>query len=1138
MRLGRCTVSAMLGTLMLSAGVPLAGSAQSSMAAARQGAAGKKLAPGLLRPARLAVRDVTLANALTRLYDTSGVPISFSPSLLPRQRSVSCECKSMTVSRALDQLLSRTGLQYREIDGHVLLYRVVKPDIVQPRFDLVELHYASFEAVQPRHAPFDFFELPVVIQEGTVTGSVRDAQTRRPLSGVQVHVPGSGLGTLTNAAGRYTLTNVPGGQVTIRAQMIGYAAGDTTISVSAGGTVTADFELREEALALNEIVVTGTAGGTQRRAIGNVVDRIAAAAALELAPTRDVQQLMAFKSPGMSILPAQADVGSGSAIRIRGSSSIGLSSEPLVYIDGVRMNSGFGGPTNAGGRNNSRLNDINPNDIESIEVIKGPAAATLYGTEASAGVIQIITKRGVEGEPSFDFVVGQGATWFPNPEENLPVLYGLDEAGNLISVNLYEHEAENGLGPIFQTGHLQNYSASVTGGTSAVRYFASASWDDRTGFVDYNWFEGLGTRANLSVIPRDNLTFSLNTSYHRSTNRKWQGGADDIFKQVLWGSPEKLDTRTRGFLRRTPEAIRDQTEALSAINRVITAFTVEHQPTSWMTQRLNVGFDVTHETNSELVRRSPEGAAGFFQSNSLGVKVIDAHEHEVLTVDYAATVSVPVTDDISSVTSVGAQYFRRSTESQVTEGRTFPAPGFESISAAAQTEASEDFLENATIGSYVQQQFGWRDRLFLTGAVRGDDNSAFGTNFDAAIYPKLSATWVVHEEPFWNIDALNRLRLRSAWGVAGRQPDAFDASRLYDAVTGPGDEAGLSPSSYGNPDLKPERSEELEVGFDAAFLNDRIDLAYTYYSKTTKDAIIPVPLEASRGFPGEQILNVGQLSNWGHEISLSARVVDRPGKMWEVGLKSAFLRDRVDDLGPAEFIFFSDSRGAGEHRVGYPLEGIFFIRVLSADLLPDGTTSNEMCDGGTGPDGHRPGGPPVPCDQAPKVYWGRGGNPTWEASVWTTFTLGNLRLYARADGRGGHMFMDADPPVAHTSFRNSSLSNLDNNPIFQAYRKLGRQPLGFTNAGFIRLRDVAATYTLPTEWVERFGGSNASITVSGRNLALLWQEQEHVKLSDGSIIPDPKVLDPERRFSGGQGNFVEALVPPLPVFMTTVRLSF
>lgn len=1125
----RYTMGPTLAMLVLSAGAPRPGSAQSSIVLVSETVPNNKSVPALERPARLMVRNVPLLYALTRLYETSGVPVSFSPSLLPRERIVSCACQAVTVSRALDLLLSKSGLRYREFDDHVLVYRVGQSDIQIDRPDIVQPRYASFNRLlQPR----------TVLQEGTVTGSVVEGGSLRPLAGVQVHIPGSSVGTLTNAAGRYILSNVPAGQVTIRAQMIGFGTEESTVTLSSGESVALNFELTQEALALDEVIVTGTPGGTERRAIGNAVSRIAAGSALEIAPNSDAQQIMAFKSPGVSVLPAQGEVGSGGAIRIRGSSTLGLSSAPVVYIDGIRMNSDFGGPPREGGGNMSRINDINPRDIESIEIIKGPAAATLYGTEASAGVIQIITKGGFEGEPRFDFSVGQGATWFQSPAERLGESFALDESGTLISVNLYEHEAEHGLGPVFQTGNLQNYSASVTGGTARVRYFGSANWEDETGIVDSNWLERLTTRANLSVLPRQDLTFSLNSSYTSSTTAKWQGFPDDIYRALLWGGPDRLDTRTRGFNRRTPEALRDETERLGRVNRVITALAIDHVPTSWLTHRLNVGFDVTNEDNSRLVRRSPDGAAGIFGANSLGVKLSDTHRHEVISVDYSGTASVPLTDEISSSTSVGAQYFRRSTQTNTAEGRIFPAPGFETIGSAAITAAGEDFFENATLGSYVQQQFGWRDRLFVTGALRVDDNSAFGVEFDGAVYPKLSATWVVHEEAFWNVDWISRLRLRSAWGAAGRQPDVFDAPRLYESVTGPGDQPGITPSSFGNPALKPERSKELEVGFDAAFLNDRIELGYTYYTKDTRDAIVPVPIAPSLGFPGTQVLNVGALSNWGHEFNLTARVVDRPGVGWDLGAQSSLLRDRVDDIGPVDFIHVGDSRSATQHRVGYPSQSVFFWRILSADLHPDGTTSNEMCDGGTGPDGHRPGGPLVPCEEAPLIYWGRGGNPTWEASLWTALRLGRIRFYAQADGRGGHMFMENDNAAAHTSFTNTSLSNLQTNAVFQAYRKIGREALAFSNAGFVRLRNVSATYDLPIEWAQRVGGSRASITVSGRNLALLWQEQKYVELPDGSIIPDPQIKDPERRFTGEVGTFHQALMPPLASVMATIRVSF
>jgi TonB-linked SusC/RagA family outer membrane protein len=1093
--------------------------------------------PSLLsRPAQLVLQDTTLSSALIRLSEVSGVPLAFSPTLIAADvRRVRCDCAELTIRQALDHLLRQTVFGYRELRGEILVFRQAPyPPVQGPRY---ATESTRFLPGLPRVAMLSAATM-LVESTGTIRGRVVDSGTRTPVSNAQVSIVGTTISTLTDAEGRFLFTSVAAGTVTLSVSRIGYGATQRTVTVETDESVVVNFELTSHALALDEIVVTGTAGGAQRRAIGNVVERIDAGASLAVVPIADVQQLMAFKSPSVSVLPNQGEVGSGGAIRIRGASSLGLSSDPIVYIDGVRMNSDFGGPSREGGGNMSRLNDINPADIESMEIIKGPAAATLYGTEASAGVIQIITKRGIEGAPRFDISIGQGATWFQSPAERLGDSYALDDAGNLVSVNLYEHEEQHGLGPIFQTGHLQNYTASVTGGSGVIRYFVSGNWDDQTGVVDYNWLKGLGTRANLSVLPREDLTFSLLTTYARSTTRKWQGFPDDLYRAVLWGGPDLIDSRTRGFNRRTPEALRDEVERLGRVNRVITAFTVDHRPLSWLTHRLNIGLDVTNENNSILVKRSPLGAAGIFDAQSLGRKMTDQVRSEMVSIDYAGTLNFGLANDISSATSVGLQYFRKGVNVHTSDGRIFPAPGFETTSSAAITSSGEDFFENITVGSYVQQQFGWRDRLFVTGAVRADDNSAFGAAYDAAIYPKLSATWVVHEEPFWSLDWVSQLRLRAAWGAAGRQPDVFDAPRLYDAVTGPGDQAGITPSSFGNPDLKPERSEELEVGFDAGVLNGRVQFAYTHFTKKTRDAIVPVPIPPSMGFPGSQVLNVGALSSWGHEFSLTTRVLDRPGKQWEFAFQTSLLRDRVDDIGPVEFIHVGGSRSATNHRVGYPSQSIFYQRVLSADLHPDGSTTNEMCDGGTGPDGHRPGGPLVPCADAPLIYWGRSGNPTWEGGVASTLTWGDVRLHARVDGRGGHMFMENDNAAAHTTFTNTSWSNLQNNAVFQAYRKLGREALAFTNAGFIRLRDVSATYMLPSGWVERLGGSSASITISGRNMALLWQEQEYVKLPDGSVIPDPKVMDPERRFTDEVGTFHQALMPPLASVLTTIRFSF
>ncbi len=240
-------------------------------------------------------------------------------------------------------------------------------------------------------------------QGGTITGRVTDASTGQPLAAVQVFISALDLGGLTQQNGRYLLQNVPAGTHTLAVSRIGYRTVEAQVTVGGGQTVEQNFSVAEEALQLDEIIVTGTAGGTQRRAIGNAVTTIDAAAITAQVPITTMQQMLSARTPGLNFTRAAGGVGVGSAINIRGFSSILIGNQPLIYVDGIRVDNSFSqGPENfnslfsvrdAGGMGSSALDDINPEDIESIEIIKGPAAATLYGTEASAGVIQIITKK-------------------------------------------------------------------------------------------------------------------------------------------------------------------------------------------------------------------------------------------------------------------------------------------------------------------------------------------------------------------------------------------------------------------------------------------------------------------------------------------------------------------------------------------------------------------------------------------------------------------------------------------------------------------------------------------------------------------------------------------------------------------------
>jgi TonB-linked SusC/RagA family outer membrane protein len=1093
----------------------------------------------LMAPALLSVEAVPLPDALLALERASGVRLAFSSSLLPDRAVVSCRCIDLNVSEALAQMLKETGLRFEPIDGHV----VIEPDPGTKTDDL--LPSPSDLAKRPLSAIAIAPPNPVTrLVQGTVAGRVTDARTGAPIASVQVHIPSLELGILTQPNGRYVLSEVAVGTHEIRVERIGYHAISRQVTVGEG-TTTVDFELQEQALALDEIVVTGTAGGTQRRAIGNVVETMNVDEVLATAPVQNVQQLLSQRTTGMAQLPVAGQVGTGAPIRIRGLSSMSLRNGPLIYIDGIRMDSDpRRGPGTRGGSRISRLNDLNPQDIESIEIIKGPSAATLYGTEASNGVIQIITKRGAAGEARFDMSVRGGTNWLWNPEGRTPIRWRRNsQTGELEGFNILEQERLAGFPAVFEYGDQQGYDLSVSGGTDAVRYYTSGSWNKETGVLGYDFGKRLNLRANLELLLSEDLTVTTTTSYLQTDVRLAQnagGFGAEPFSNVIWNFPSTLEAPQRGWFVAPPEEW-GKVETLGENDRTILTVAAQHNPLEWFTQRLTVGLDINKEENSVLWPRQPEGASHFWGANALGEREVERLDHRQITLDYGASATYRRSPTLAFTTSGGLQYVQRETSAITAEGAVFPAIPITTVSGGAERDGSEDFVENSTVGVYVEEQVNWRDRVFLTGAVRGDDNSAFGTDFDAAIYPKASLTWVVHEEPFWNVDKVDQLRLRSAWGAAGQQPGTFDAPRLFDPEIGFRDNPALVPSSYGNPQLKPERSQELEYGFDLSLLNERLEVIFTRYHRWVNDAIVERPLAPSTGFTGSQIVNIGEVSGWGNELAVNARVIEGPTFDWDLGIQLSNNHNRIDDLGPGlDFV----SAGTQQENVrGYSIGAYFFRHLLSAEIDEEGNVMEALCDGGTGPLGRDTGGQPVPCGEAPRLYGGE-GSPTWLFGLNSTITLfDDLRLFARVEGNGGHLGFNSEMRAAHNiDITREVLCRCI--PEVQATRAFENNVMGIYEAGFVRLREAGVSYELPIPWVERIGASYGSVSLAARNLMMIWTaEHGFDTYRDGRVMARDGLggqwtWDPEIRSTGSVQADYQTVMPPLASATLTLRLSF
>jgi TonB-linked SusC/RagA family outer membrane protein len=994
-------------------------------------------------------------------------------------------------------------------------------------------------------------------QTGRITGLVTDTAGGRPLSGVEITAVGDQDRTLaaarTDAAGRYTLGAVAAGNVRLRARMLGYGAKDRAVTVAAGQTLTADFAMSQRSIQLDQVVVTGTGGAVERRAVGNVIETINANEVLKTAAPRNVEQLIGARTPGVTILPATGQVGTGAQIRIRSVGSLSLSTDPIVYIDGVRMDANTAqGPTQRGGAGASRLNDINPEDIESIEIIKGPAAATLYGTEASNGVVQIITKRGSNSVPHWDFTSRQGTNWLANPEGRAGLLWSKNAAGQAVSFNLYRYAIDSGAGPIFSNGANHGYSANLHGGNDLTRYYLSTSYDDDQGVVAWNWDKKFGGRANMDIEANKKLRIQGSLGYIRDRIRLAQNGSinPDPFSNLVWGRASNIPT-TGGF-GFAPAALWSDVEDHADVDRTTTSLTANYQPFTWFTNRVAVGLDVNSENNWTLYPRETAANAAFYGSNGLGSKSVERASRNFLTLDYSGNLKYALRS-YDLTTTVGFQAYRSELSNITASGTTFPASPITTVSGTTTRNATEGYQANATVGLFVQQALALNNRLFLTAAVRGDANSAFGKDYAAAYYPKASVSWVVAEEPWWKEKAgvvgrvLGDLRLRGAYGAAGTQPGTFDAARLYTSSVGYQNVGGLVPSSFGNPQLRPERSTELELGFETSLINRRMDVSYTHFGRKVTDAIVNVPVPPSVGFPGNQVVNIGRLSTWGNELAATFRVVQGRRVAWEVGTQLANNGNRVDDLGGQQFLTVGGG-GQAQARVGFGLADFFMYKVRSAQLDPTGKVLSAICDGGTGKAGLEQGGPDAPCPigtytgtAAPRVYWGH-TQPTWQQGFNTTVTLWeNLRLYARVDGNGGNLQSDTEIRALHNQGSTKAVIE-QNDPFLQVYRSIEADAPSTYQAGFLKLRELSASYTLKSSLVSRLGASGGSVTLAGRNVSMLWTAQQGWNTSrDGEIYVDiagQHVWDPEIRALGPLANGFQTIMPPTASFVATFRLTY
>jgi len=761
---------------------------------------------------------------------------------------------------------------------------------------------------------------------GTISGTVINSANRTPVPNAQVTVAGSTLGAVTSASGTYTITSVPAGTVTVRLRRIGFQHAEQVVTVAANGTATADFTLTASVIALDELVVTGTAGSARKREVGNAIGQIKVSEVPEV-PT-NLSNLLAGRLAGVTVGGGVGNAGSGSAIRLRGTTSVTLTNQPLVFIDGVRTRSDeyprngiFTGTTQRGANSySSPLNDINPDDIDRIEIVKGAAAATLYGTDASAGVIQIFTKRGASGAARWQVRLNGGVSSLrPFGTDSVPLLF----------MDPFLRNSDGGNIP-----GLDNYAArfgtavQVSGGTGDnLKYLLSLNADNADGVLPNDRDRKFQVRANLDFQPKKMLAVNWSSAYTNNLINQTPAGNN---AQGLTLNAYRRDRNYFGSANvDTIKQVLKQ-QLASNIDRLIIGLTGTLTPFNRFSSRLTLGFDRAALENRNV---RPFG----FPAAPLGVIQNQRWANTTLSIDWANNYEFGLGQDFRITASGGTQYVNSLVGDVIALSENFATPSDPSVASGAIKNADENRQRVITGGAFGTLLFGLKNRYFLTVGGRMDGNSAFGTDFGFQFYPKISGSWVASDESFWN-PALGTLKLRGSFGSAGRAPTAFAAVRTYTQI-GWGTSTAVRPNNVGNPNLGPERTAEYELGFDQALFQGRTTIDFTYFNATTTDALFSVRSIPSLGFLNNELRNVGEMQKSGIELALNQQIIDRNQFGLSAGLNISTNQSNVVDLGGAPAFTVGNSGWVVEGKPAPVVRGKLIRNENARGVAPD-TVSN------------------------------------------------------------------------------------------------------------------------------------------------------------------------------------------------------
>ncbi len=1069
------------------------GVAGSSVLIGQQADSGDTTRADLQARITLRVKNLPLKTVIARIAQQARLTPMYGNAVAKSEVNVSLDVENLPVLQAFEQALKGTGLRASINGSHVLIERISSDDSVS-------------------------------VAQGTITGRVIDSVTRNGVRGVTISVVGMALSAVTREQGDFRIANVPAGKHSLSAKIVGYQTRTILSVVDSGSSTEVVIMLPQTTTTLSEVVTTAT--GQQRRVeVGNDIARIDADQIRARSPVRSVSDLLeAAQVPGVLVTRGSGEPGAPSKIRIRGIGSISQSNDPVILLDGIWIDNSVGKP--------SRIDDIDPATIETIEIVRGPSAATLYGQDAANGVIVITTKKGKDGPARWNFSYSRD---WGQPYGTIPLAYAGFGHNPSTSASMYcpiaaviRFDCIQDSVVVFNPNHSllgregsetnNAFVVQVDGGSNSIAYSISATANNTIGVrriapVDLIRFRTLGYATNdaytgpstldrrnitstLTLRPRNDLTLGV-TVIGTQAQIKDNKYITTFGVSNIGNADRKYSLDTIGILGRTNTI--QAAENPSQNSAVVLGGMGQWTPGEGWVLNGTLGFE--RNLNEASVYQSEtrcDYGAPCVDTFGLRSELSANRTIQTVRLNISRNVSLGKLNKLLTIRpTIGGDYKRTQTSNLFFRKNQIPT-GERSMTAGVVTGSSFDRISNATAGWYINSMIGVFNRVYFDIGIRQDVGSAITSGADTK-YPKIGGSWLVSDEPFWRQNRfINQLRLRGAIGYSAVQPDIADIRGRY--VSGYEFVDGsfvrsVDLNGTGNPRLKPERAGEIEVGIDMDFLHNRVNVVATYAHSENQNVLVIRKVPPSVGSDGTVTRkeNIARIRNRNFELMTDARVLEGRNTLLVFNYGLTFSDNVVAKLGNGVLPFSSESMSRIEQ--GYPLGGIWARRVMGyRDINKDGLLAQ---------------GEVILSDSVAYIGWSQ---PRYRASYGISLTLHNrltfdtrfayqsnyVQQYAK-DNRYGAEDVDA----TLLSQANALIPNVvgDRRPISD-----------------LRWNSASITYQLPEEILRLLRARQLSVSLAGSNLAL-WTNyvgrdpgvnsdilSSEVIRDDGETVPRPRLF--------------------------------